>query len=76
MNESVLTLLKLQDKIPWGIYCYDENGVCPFWKLEKEFSSQENGYCYYLQRGDWYESSAISLLWDQCKECGINDDVE
>ena len=58
-------------KIPKGLYCYDENGVCPYWKK----IGQYNGYCKYLKMSDKeieYIECATSLLWDQCKECGIN----
>lgn len=58
-------------KIPKGIYCYDENGICPFWDKSSEHHHQESGYCHFLKIGDW-ESEGVSLLWDQVKECGIN----
>jgi hypothetical protein len=32
-----------------------------------------NGYCHFMESGD-FESEGLSLLWDMCKECGINDD--
>lgn len=35
---------------------------------------QENGYCSYLQKGDW--DLSLGLLWDQVKECGINEEPE
>jgi hypothetical protein len=87
--------------IPKGPYCYDENGVCPYWSLNAYHHEQENGYCAYLERGDWEMNDdkkwrqtrkngekvedaelqsaqeigiPMSLLWDQCKECNINDD--
>jgi len=63
------------NKIPKGAYCYDENGTCPFWELRDDKPKQQNGYCRYLNEGDW-ECKGLSLLWDQCKECGINiDDI-
>jgi hypothetical protein len=49
---------------------------CPYWSKRRDKPYQENGYCSYLESGDWDEPSAISLLWDQVKECGINDDIE
>jgi len=58
-----------------GVYCYDENGTCPFWEMRTDKREQENGYCHWLQEGDWEEKGS-SLLWDQCKKCGINDDLE
>ena len=60
-------------KIPSGCYCYDENGLCPYWSKRKDKPDQENGYCEYLKKGDW-EHDFFGLLWDQVKECGENDD--
>ena len=79
--------MKDTSKIPNGIYCYtwfnsnDDNGyfahrnTCPYWSMKSDQPEQENGYCSYLERGDW-EADHLSLLWDQCKECGINMDDE
>ena len=68
-------LFVLQQQIPKGLYCYDEKGKCPFWELKKGKSKQENGYCHYLDWGDWMSADG-GLLWDQCKACGINEDLE
>ena len=86
--------------IPQGCYCYTlldapskENGFkfkvknCPYWSLNPDKPNQMNGYCSFLERGDWdveipadipenFPLSALSLLWDKCKECNINDDEE
>lgn len=73
---------KLEEKnpeqyIPKGIYCYDENGICPFWDLSRNHERQLNGYCHYMKIGDWMEDGNwLYLLWDQVKECDINDDRE
>jgi hypothetical protein len=50
-----------------GIIC------CPYWASWPNKPEQENGYCHYLEEGDW-EVDGISHLWDQIKECGINDE--
>jgi hypothetical protein len=34
-----------------------------------------DGYCKYLERGDWELEAGHSLLWDQCKACGIKDNT-
>ena len=39
------------------------------------FGYQMNGYCYYLRRGDFSFNRPTDELWDGCKECGINDDI-
>jgi len=57
--------------IPKGGYCYDEKSTCPFWDIDPSKPQQENGYCHYLKESDWLMGG---LLWDQCKECNINDD--
>lgn len=84
--------------IPVGDYCYDDNGVCPYWSTNPDYDEQESGYCSYIEKGDWQmngdkkwrqvynregqklskklESAheigmPMSLLWDQCKECGV-----
>ena len=73
--------------IPHGIYCYDERGKCPFWSIQQDKPNQRNGYCSFLKQGDWEVRvppgwpvdgplSALSLLWDQCKNCGVNEDVD
>ena len=61
--------------IPKGIYCYGKNGICYYWDKNPKKHSQECGYCHYLEFGDW-ETEHLSLLWDQVKECGINDEID
>lgn len=64
--------------IPPGLYCYTYEGnnavVCPYWSIDTKQQTQANGYCAFLKLGDWMEDGT-DLLWDQCKECGINDSV-
>lgn len=70
-------------EIPYGPYCYTTLGIngdyslristCPYWSIREGREEQENGYCKLLGLGDWMEHGT-SLLWDQVKECGINDD--
>ena len=57
--------------IPKGNYCYGKT-KCPFWDVIEEFPDQDNGYCHYLKSGDM-QGKGIGLLWDQCKECGVNE---
>ncbi len=89
--------------IPHGEYCYDQyvgevddSGIvhiklCPYWDWDNELDNQNNGYCWFLENGDWNTNETaqltndkgevvcakdlpfpVGLLWDQCKECGIN----
>lgn len=73
---------KSTDVIPEGMYCYtrDDDGtfkLCPYWDKLDVHDEQNNGYCHFLGEGDW-DVEGLSLLWDQCKECGENwgDDDE
>ena len=62
--------------IPEGHYCYtgwgEEFKICPYWAKDPTKPEQQSGYCHFLDRGDWEDG--LSLLWDQVKECGINND--
>jgi len=71
MNKSI-------NDIPKGFYCYTrlKNGklkICPYWSKNNSKPKQNNGYCAYLEKGDWEYSKGITLLWDMCKMCGINE---
>jgi hypothetical protein len=76
---------QIESLIPKGLYCYNpleypnkQNGYkfkikrCPYWSINDKQHSQDNGFCSYLNKGDW-EENGTSLLWDQVKECGINE---
>jgi len=66
-------MLKDESLIPEGMYCYTyKNGKqikCPYWK----YVSKCNAHCDYLDISD-NDIDGLSLLWDQCKECGIKDE--
>jgi len=72
-----------EDLIPQGHYCYELLSVesegamkikpCHYWSRRKDKPEQENGFCGYMDKGDW-EIDGISLLWDQAKECGIKQE--
>lgn len=74
-----------ETKIPKGMYCYTikeitddritKTNVCPYWKITSNKPDQMNGYCEYLQKGDW-EENGTNLLWDMVKECGVNDEID
>lgn len=49
-------------------YC----GNCKWRSLNETKDNQMNGYCKYLNLGDWYKEGTL-LLWDGCKECGEHD---
>jgi len=48
---------------------------CPFRDWFADKPDQEQGYCHFLERGDW-DDSGNGILWDGCKECGINEDFD
>lgn len=60
--------------IPSGGYCYDSKGTCPYWDKSEIHEEQNNGFCWFKGRGDWSDPLSCGLLWDQCKECGINEE--
>lgn len=89
-NKRAEELDRDESVIPAGLYCYVpksgwkiredgtpyfETEICPYWASNPDKDEQESGYCAFLQRGDW-ESEGFPLLWDQCKECGIKDDID
>lgn len=74
-DEMAAMFDKSHDVIPVGPYCHGANGTCPYWGMDETQESQNNGYCALLKQGDW-QHDGIGLLWDQCKECGINDPDE
>ncbi len=66
--------------IPSGYYCYEilsikdgriKTKICPYWSKDPNREEQMNGYCSFLEKGDWDEDS-FGLFWDQVKECGVN----
>jgi len=70
-------MIKDESLIPEGVYCYTRISggkikLCPYWAYIINAPGQMNGYCHYLERGDW-ENDWLGLLWDQCKECDINE---
>lgn len=73
-DASIEDALKEPEKwIPEGCYCHG----CPFWGRIPDREPMEDGYCHYLKKGDlefYEEDNWLSLLWDMCKECGINDE--
>lgn len=74
--------------IPTGPYCYnitgpsyeDEAGniripakTCPYWASKLLEDGDKVGYCAHLKCADDDEEPGWGLLFDQVKECGIND---
>lgn len=54
-------------------YKIPEIQMCPYWSSRADKPDQNNGFCAYLGFGDW-EEEGMTLLWDQVKECGVNED--
>lgn len=55
--------------IPAGPSCFG----CPYAKQMPNKPEQADGYCAYIDRGDWMVKLGFSLLWDGLKECRINE---
>jgi len=78
-NDSIYRTIRIDNLdfvkniIPSGPYCYDKNGLCPFWDSWDIMGRQNNGYCSYLERGDWMHKDGTMHLFDQTKVCGVND---
>lgn len=76
--ETVRKHLREMEKIPVGMYCYDNMATCPFWSYSDIatalYGEQSCGYCHLMKKGDF--NSDTMILWDQCKCCGINEDDE
>lgn len=71
--------------IPKGLYCYTiseivndrivKTNICPYLRNVHNKPEQMNGFCLYLDKGDWQEYGT-DLLWDMVKECGVNEDID
>lgn len=88
-NKRATELSRSERVIPEGLYCYKrisdteinydsipvfKTDICPYWGSDPSKGEQENGYCAFLKSGDW--ESGFGLLWDLCKECGINENLD
>jgi len=82
-----MSLPKSTKLIPEGNYCCSieevkcsDGGIlvkrkpCPYWMIRSDKHPQENGYCEFLDQGDW--DGKGGLLWDQIKECNIKTGCE
>lgn len=56
--------------IPDGRYCLD----CPYGKTVQGRPEHFNGYCAYLNFGDWMTKFGFSILWDGMKACQVKRD--
>lgn len=56
--------------IPKGSYCYDEEGVCYYWSIDKHHKNllQENGYCKWLGKGDYDLNREKNISWIEVKQ--------
>lgn len=72
LNTLFSKMKKDINKIPNGYYCLDSRGRCPYWSIREDMPEYNNGYCSYIEKGDW-ELGDKSMLWNECKECGIRE---
>jgi hypothetical protein len=61
INKNKFTYIDFT-KIPYGCYCYDENGTCPYWDSDPSKGEQRYGYCHCLGVGDWEDNEHIEEL--------------
>lgn len=74
LYNTISTKVPCIEAIPQGMYCYDSEGLCPYWSINADKQCQENGYCHFLQKGDG-SFDGISYLWDQVKECNVFQEI-
>jgi hypothetical protein len=46
--------------------------LCPYWRIAVDKPKTLDGYCLFLEEGDWQEDGTMALF-DQLKNCGINN---
>jgi hypothetical protein len=46
---------------------------CPYWDLKGTRLAVGNGYCHFLEKGDFDYDPHMLHLWDELKACGINN---
>ena len=80
---------KDESVIPKGLYCHgklvpDGNGgfksvnMCPYWKRDLNRPEQENGYCTFLEKGDWdfnAEANAVERKSFKRKKDGTYEEI-
>ena len=57
------------------VFLLGEVELCPYWKPHPPGHPEADGdaYCEYLDSIGEYDMDVCNvLLWDQCKECGVN----
>jgi len=67
---------KDQSVIPKGDYCYNEDGNCPYWSTDPEQDPMENGYCSFIEKGDWEMNKESRWRRTYVKNIGEIDDGE
>lgn len=80
LTQCEMTMAQAKSLIPKETpYCYKSISTgegkpkfvyCPFWDKIQQFPHQGNGYCHFMMKGD---DSSGGLLWDQIKECGVDE---
>jgi len=73
ISRVVNALREVLSNVPVGMYCYDDNGHCPYWSADQTRHEYEYGHCSLVSHDDW-NSQYTSLLHEQCKECSLKLD--
>lgn len=77
-EELKLSIQEMKDieKIPKGMYCYDEKGKCPFWSIKEDLPEQENGYCSFLGKSDYDINREVHDCTMTTHEGGVEKKIE
>jgi len=67
---------EMEKSIPKGMYCYDENGNCPWLEHRSDLPEQENGYCKYLDKSDYEINREVYDCTMTTYEGGVEKKIE
>lgn len=79
-KKSLKRRRRILNNIPEGMYCYDSEKTCKYWKVLKYNKNHVvRAKCKLYNIKDKYDQDLI-LLWDQCKICDLklglrNDEI-
>ena len=76
LSKSYIEMTNLRESkgekvIPKGPYC----SGCPYLDLDDEKPYQYNGYCWFLERGDWEIEATMELVSSETGEKVMGDEL-
>lgn len=70
----------MKKHIPYGRYCYDKNGHCPYYNIVErgEHALYEKVRCNYLSQDFSFEKHGLEAIFflDMCKICDVHNQDE